>query len=262
MPDIHPTAIVEPGAAVAGDAVIGPYCVVSARATIGAGAVLISHVAVQGRTSIGASVTVHPFAVLGGPPQSTGYKGEDTALIVGPGCQIREHVTMNPGMANARGETRVGERCFFMAGSHVGHDCIVGDGVIVANNVMLAGHVEVGDGAWIGGGAAIHQFARVGRGAMVGGMSGLEGDLIPFGLCMGNRAHLAGLNLVGLKRRGLARQTIQTMRAAFSALFEGQGGIRDRLDDVAERFGAVPEVAEILAFVRKGGDRPLCVPGR
>lgn len=262
MRNVHPTAIVAAEAQIAPGAVIGPYCVVGPRVTLDDGVRLVSHVVVDGRTRLGPRSIVHPFASLGQPPQSIAYKGEDTTLEIGADTVIREHVTMNPGTAGGRGRTVVGDGCMFMAGSHVAHDCALGNHIIVANNVMLGGHVDVGDHVWLGGGAAVHQWSRIGRHAFVGGMAGLEGDLIPFGSVLGNRAHLAGLNLVGLKRRGFGREVIHDLRNAYRLLFAEEGTFQERLEDVAALFAGKAEVSAIVDFIRAGGQRPLCMPNR
>ena len=260
MAKIHPTAIVEGGAQLSDDVTIGPFCVVGAKAKIGERTELLSHVTVSGRTSIGADCVLHPFVALGGPPQHTRYKGEDVALNIGARCVIREHVTMNTGTPFGRGSTDVGDDCFFMIGSHVAHDCVIGHHVIFVNNSVVGGHVEVGNHVMIGGNSAVHQFARIGDHAFVGGMTGLENDLIPYGSCMGDRAELAGLNVVGLKRRGFTRAAIHKIRAACKALFAEGGTLDARLTRVAEQFADVPEAMEIVRFVRAGTHRALCLP--
>lgn len=268
MPRIHPTAIVDPAARIAENAAIGPYCVVGAGVEIGEGAELVAQVSVaaagrerKGRTVIGAGCTVYPFASLGYPPQDLKYNGEATDLIIGAGCVIREQVTMNPGTAGGGGLTQVGEGCLFMVGAHVAHDCRVGSRVILANNATLAGHVEVGDQAIIGGLAAVHQFVRIGAHAIVGGMSGVEHDVIPYGSVMGERASLAGLNLIGLKRRGFDREAIHALRGAYRELFESENGtLQARAERVAESFKTHAQAAEIIAFIRSAGKRRLCVP--
>src|SRR5215510_5157907 len=258
--NVHPTAIVEPGAELCDDVEIGPYCVVGAQVKLARGVKLMSHVVVAGRTSIGARTSLYPFASIGHIPQDLKYKGEPSSLTVGSDCMIREGVTMNPGTAGGGMQTVVGDHCAFLANSHVGHDCQVGDNVIFSNNVMLAGHCRIGDFAILGGGAAIHQFARVGAHAFLGGMSGLENDLIPYGMALGNRAYLSGLNIIGLQRRGFAREDIHTLRRAYRLLFANEGTLLERLDDVEEEFEGHPIVEEIVAFIRAGGKRSLCVP--
>ena len=189
---------------------------------------LHSHVAVAGRTTIGEATEVFPFASLGHQPQDLKYRGEPVELVIGARNRIREHVTMNPGTAGGGGVTRVGDDCLFMMSTHVAHDCLIGDGVIMANNATLAGHVEIGDQAVLGGLCAVHQHVRIGRGAMIGGLAGVVADVIPYGSVIGERAHLAGLNLVGLKRRGAGRDDIHGLRAAFGEMFEGEGTLQER----------------------------------
>jgi UDP-N-acetylglucosamine acyltransferase len=215
-----------------------------------------------GRTLIGARTVIYPFASLGTPPQSVKYRGGPTRLTVGADCDIREGVTMNTGTEDGGGLTVVGDRCFFMAGSHVGHDCRVGNGVTFANNAVLGGHVTVGDRSVLGGQAAVHQFVRVGEGAMLAGMSGISRDVIPFGFAFGPKADLVGLNMVGLKRRGHSRAELHQLRQAFRALFLGDGEFRDRLDAVAATYGSVPLIGKIVDFLRSGGSRPTMMPPR
>ena len=258
--NVHPTAIIEDGARVGSDVRIGPYCVVGPEVMLGDGVELTSHVVVAGRTSIGARTRIFPFASIGHQPQDLKYKGEPSTLAVGSDCLIREGVTMNPGTEGGGMQTVVGDRCAFLANSHVGHDCKVGDSVILSNNVMLAGHVTVGPHAILGGGAAVIQFSRVGAHAFLGGMSGLENDLIPYGMALGNRAHLSGLNIVGLQRRGFSRDDIHSLRRAYRALFAEEGTLMERLEDVEQEFADHPIVKEIVAFIRTGGKRSLCTP--
>jgi len=262
MSQIHPTACVDTSAQVADDAVIGPYCVIGPGATIGSGCRLVAHVHVTGRTSIGARTQIFPFASLGTPPQSMRYRGGDTRLVVGADCNIREGVTLNIGTEDGGGVTEVGDRCFMMAGSHVGHDCKVGNDVTFANNAVLGGHVAVGDFVFFGGNAAVHQFVRVGEGAMIGGLSGVRTDLIPFGYAVGQLAELVGLNVVGLKRRGFARAEMHRLRRAYRMLFAGAGVFRERVESTVREFGEDPVVGRILAFIQAGGDRSLMQPAR
>jgi len=258
---IHPSAIIGPHVTLAPDVQIGPYCVVDGTVSIGAGTKLLSHVVVGGCTTIGAHCTIYPFASLGSAPQDLKYKGEKSALIIGDHNTIREHVTMNPGTETGVMVTRVGSHCLFMMASHVAHDCLVGDHVILANNATLGGHVEVGDHCIIGGLAAVHQFVRIGNHAIIGGMSGVEHNVIPYGSVMGERANLAGLNLVGLKRRGFDRDTIHALRNAYKMLFEDTDGtLAERAQKTRLAFGDVPEVLKILGFVDDKGSRSLCVP--
>lgn len=259
-PGIHPTAIIEQGAKLGAGVKIGPFCVVGPEVALGEGVELVSHVAVAGTTAIGPRTRIFPFASIGHQPQDLKFHGEPCTLSVGADCIIREGVTMNPGTEGGGSQTVVGDRCAFLANSHVGHDCHVGNNVVFSNNVMLAGHCHVGDFAIIGGGAAVIQFARVGPHAFVGGMSGLENDLIPYGMALGNRAYLSGLNIVGLQRRGFSRNDIHDLRRAYRLLFAAEGTLMERLDDVAQEFSTHPIVQEIVAFIRQGGKRSLCTP--
>jgi UDP-N-acetylglucosamine acyltransferase len=256
---VHPSAIVEPGACLGAGVHIGPWCHVGADVVLEAGVRLISHVVVDGHTTIGAGAVLYPFSSVGLPPQDMKYKGEPTTTIVGARTQIREHCTIHRGTVTGTGITRVGADCLLMAVVHVAHDCSLGDGVIVANNVVMGGHVVIGDGAVIGGATALHQFVRIGRGAMVGGVSGVEADVIPFGTCMGNRARLTGLNIVGLRRRGVDRAGLHRLRAAFRTLFAAEadaGVFAERLARVRED-AADPLIADMLAFIEAPSRRGL-----
>ncbi len=259
MPEIHPSAIVDPSARLGEGVRIGPFCIVGPNVTLGAGTTLISHVVVEGHTELGEAVTVHPFATIGLAPQHLGYRGEPTRTEIGPRTVIREHVTIHRGTPIGTGVTKVGADCLLMCVTHIAHDCAIGDRVIFANNAVLGGHVTVGDNAVIGGAAAIHQWVRVGRQAMVGGASGVEGDVIPFGSVIGNRARLAGLNVIGLKRRGFDRAQIHRLRAAFKLLFRDEHGtLETRLAEARQRFAGDPLVEEVLAFMTAESHRPLC----
>ncbi len=260
MSNVHPTAIVEEGAKLGEGVRIGPFCVVGGEVSLGDGVELLSHVVVAGRTTVGARTRIFPFASVGHQPQDLKYKGERSTLEVGAECIIREGVTLNPGTEGGGMKTVIGDRCAFLANSHVGHDCRVGNGVIFSNNVMLAGHCSVGDFAILGGGAAVIQFARIGAHAFLGGMSGLEHDLIPYGMALGNRAHLSGLNIVGLQRRGFSRNDIHDLRRAYRLLFADEGTLLERVEDVAAEFKAHPIVIEIVEFIRAGGKRSICTP--
>lgn len=260
--NVHPTAIVEDGAALGAGVRIGPWCRVSAHASLGDGVELKSHVVVASRTEIGARTIVHPFAVLGGPPQHLGYRGEPTRLKIGADCVIREHSTLNLGTVAGRGETVVGDNCFLMTGSHVAHDCIIGSNVIFANNATLGGHVVIGDFVFLGGLCAIHQFCRVGAYAFVGGCAGVPTDIIPYASATGNHATLAGLNIVGMKRRGMPRAAMHDLRAAYRMLFAPQGSFQERLDDVARKFACSEEVMRVVDFIREDTKRPLMAPPR
>ncbi len=257
---VHASAVVAPGARIAEGVEIGPFCVVGPDVALERDVCLLSHVVVAGRTRIGARTRVFPFASLGHAPQDLKYRGEDTALAIGEDCLIREGVTMNTGTAGGGGTTAVGDRGVFLAQSHVAHDCQVGTDVILSNNVMLAGHCCIGDRAILGGGAAVHQFVRIGTLAFIGGLAGVEHDVIPYGIALGNRAHLAGLNVVGLKRHGFSREQIHEIRRAYKALFGAAGTLQDRLGEVADGFAGHPEIGHMLDFIRDGGERALCTP--
>lgn len=257
MPEIHPTAIVAPGAAVEAGVCIGPWCQVGPDVVLEAGCRLVSHVVVDGLTRIGAEAVLWPFCSVGLPPQDLKYNGEPTRTEIGPGSQVREHCTIHRGTVTGAGVTRVGAGCLLMAVVHVAHDCAIGDNVIIANNVVMGGHVEIGSNAVIGGAAALHQFVRIGRGAMVGGMSGVEADVIPYGSVLGNRARLVGLNLIGLQRRGYGRDRLHRLRAAFRALFRDPGVFAERLARVRAEYAEDELVTEILTFIDAGGQRGL-----
>lgn len=254
---IHATAIVEAGARVGDGVSIGPYCHVGSEVELETGVTLLSHVVVAGRTRTGSGCTIYPFAALGQPPQDRKYQGEPSRLTIGRDTIVREHVTMNIGTEGGGMETRVGDRCLIMAGAHVAHDCRVGDRVILANQVTLAGHVVVEDDAVLGGLCAVHQFVRIGRGAMIGGMSGVERDVIPFGLAVGERARLAGLNLVGLRRNGASKSDIARLAAAYRRLFEGEGSFADRVAWLAARKAADPWIGELLRFLAARSERAI-----
>jgi len=260
MSNIHTTAIIEPGAELGEGVVIGPYSFVGSGVVLGENVRLLSHVVVTGRTTVGEGTTIYPFASIGHQPQDLKYKGETSTLEIGNNNTIREHVTMNPGTEGGGMVTRVGDACLFMVGSHVAHDCHIGNNVIMANNATLGGHVAVGDFAVLGGLCGVHQFVRIGPHAMIGGMSGVENDVIPYGSVMGNRACMSGLNIVGLKRRGFTREVIHTLRTAYRLLFAQEGTLSERVDDVAEMFNENEPVMEIVAFIREDSSRAVCQP--
>jgi UDP-N-acetylglucosamine acyltransferase len=255
---IHPTALVDPAARIGEGAEVGPFCVLGPAVTLGPGVRLLSHVVVQGDTEIGAGTVVFPFAVLGEVPQDLKYRGEPTRLRIGPDNRIREHVTMSIGTAGGGGETRIGAGGLFMAGVHVAHDAQVGDRVVIANGSALAGHVVVGDDVVIGGLAGVHQWVRIGRGAMIGALTMVTHDVIPYGLVQAPRGQLEGLNLVGLRRRGHAREEINALRAAYDELRDGPGSFQERAARLDSSRGAL--VAELAHFVRAASDRQFLVP--
>lgn len=260
--DVHPSAVVVPGARIGRGVRIGAFCHVGPDVELGEDVILHSHVVVAGRTRIGPRTEAFPFACLGHQPQDLKFEGETTVLTIGADCTLREGVTIHPGTARGGGKTIVGDRCALLAHAHVAHDCRLGEGVVLSNNVMLAGHVSIGERAVLGGGAAVHQFVRVGEHAFLGGLSGLEGDLVPFGLALGNRARLAGLNLVGLRRRGTPRGSIRALQTLFGRLFAEDDVLAQRAERLSRELGGDADVAKVLAFVAQRGPRPLCKPGR
>jgi UDP-N-acetylglucosamine acyltransferase len=257
---IHPTAIVDPSAELGPEVEIGPWCFVGPKVTIGARTRLIANVHIETLTAIGADNVIYPYVVLGGPAQDLSYKGEPTTLQIGDRNILREHVTMHRGTKRSRGTTRVGSDGYFMGQSHVAHDCVVADNVIFAQGATLGGHVQIGEHVIIGGLAAVHQYGRVGRHAFIGGLSAVVGDVIPYGSAFGVHAHLAGLNVIGLKRRSFTREQIHDLRAAYRLLFAEEGTFQERLADAASLYGQQPEVMEIVAFIQADANRPLCMP--
>lgn len=257
---IHGTAIIEPGAVLGEEVEVGPYSIVGSRVRLGNGVRLHSHVVVGGDTTIGEGTQIFPFASVGLAPQDRKYHGEDSRLEIGRNCVIREHVTINPGTAGGGSLTRIGDDCLLLVAAHVAHDCIVGNNVTMVNHATLAGHCRIADHVILGGLSAVHQFVRIGENAFVGGMSGVENDVIPFGSVIGNRASLGGLNIVGLTRRGFAREEIHTLRRAYRMLFAPEGTLRERLADVAEEFAGEANVQKIVDFIREGGDRAISTP--
>ena len=261
MAEIHPTAVIEKGAELASSVRIGPYCHIGPRVVLGEGVELVSHVVVAGRTSIGEGTRIFPFASIGQQPQDLKYSGEESALIIGKRNLIREYVTMNPGTSGGGMLTQIGDDCLFMANAHVAHDCRLGNHVIMANSVPLAGHVVVGDYAFFGGLSAVHQFVRIGQHAHIGGLTGVERDVIPFGLVIGDRARLTGLNMVGLQRRGFSRDDIQALRSAYEMLFEdGNGTLAERVERAAARHGEAKPVRDLIEFMRADNARGFVQP--
>ncbi len=263
MAQIHPSAIVASGAQIADDVRIGPFCHVGPEAVLEAGVELVSHVVVEGATRIGAGARILPFASIGTPPQDTKYKGEPTRCELGARTLVREGCTIHRASVGGGGVTSVGAGCMLMAQAHVAHDCMVGEGVILANNVMLGGHVHVGDGAFVGGGAAVHQTVRIGRLAMVSGLAGVTNDIPPFGYVFGLPARLVGFNKIGLLRRGASRDQLRTLRVANNLLFKDPGEFAAKLAQAEERYADEPLVMEIIAFIRDANRRRQLVrPGR
>ncbi|MFG1344696.1 acyl-ACP--UDP-N-acetylglucosamine O-acyltransferase [Xanthobacter autotrophicus DSM 431] len=262
MPNIDPTARVVNPAGLAEDVEVGPFCVIGPDVVLKAGVKLVSHVNVQGATTIGARTIVHPFASLGTPPQSVHYKGEPTELQLGEDCVIREHATANIGTAGGSGVTRIGNGVMMMTGSHVGHDCSVGNNVIFANNAVLGGHVSVGDFTFLGGQCAVHQFTRIGPQCMISGLTGVREDVIPFGNVLGQAGKLVGLNVIGMKRRGFTKSDLHAARAVYRELFFGEGTFDTRLEKVREQVESSPFAAAVVSFIDADRKRPICQPSR
>jgi UDP-N-acetylglucosamine acyltransferase len=258
---IHSSAIVEDGATIGENVRIGPFCLVGSRVTLEDNVELISHAVVTGNTRIGEATRIFPFASVGHEPQDLKYRGEENRLLIGKKCIVREGVTLNPGTAGDKSETLIGDGCVFLANSHVAHDCIVGDGSILSNNVMLAGHCDVGRNVIFGGGAGVHQFCRIGDNAFIGGLAGIGTDVIPFGIAVGNRASLAGLNVIGMKRAGMDSTAVHNVRRAYKFLFASGKPLAEALGALDEALRADPAVAKIVSFIEASGNRGLCTPG-
>ncbi|MBY6114504.1 acyl-ACP--UDP-N-acetylglucosamine O-acyltransferase [Mameliella alba] len=257
---IHPSAVVEEGAVIGEGCQIGPFCHVGPEVVLAERVELKSHVVVTGQTEIGAETVVFPFAVIGEIPQDLKFKGEKTRLVIGSRNRIREHVTMNSGTEGGGGVTRVGDDGLFMAGCHVAHDAQVGNNVILVNNAALAGHCVIEDDVIIGGLSGVHQWVRIGRGAIIGAVTMVTNDVIPYGLVQAPRGKLDGLNLVGLKRRGVARSDITALRAAFQMLAQGEGAFADRAKRLRDETQS-DYVREIVDFILGDSDRHFLTPG-
>lgn len=257
---IHPTAIVDPSAELGSDVEVGPFSIVGPKVVLKDRVRIISNATVAGLTSIGTDCVLYPGVHLGHPPQDFKYQGEDTTLIVGDRNVMRENVTMHPGTSVGRGTTQIGDDGYFMVGSHVSHDSQVGNRVVFANGAAIGGGTTVDDHAILGGYAGVHQNSRIGRHAFIGAMAMVTADVIPYGSVIGNHAHLAGLNVVGLKRRGMPRDTLRDLRAAYRLLFAEEGTFQERLEDVAKDYADNAPVKEILDFIRADAKRSLCMP--
>jgi len=260
MANIHATAVVDPSAKLGTNVEIGPFCVIGPDVELGDGVVVHSHAVITGRTTLGPECKVFPFASIGQAPQDVKFHGEPSTLTIGAKTIIREHATVNPGTEGGHMSTKVGSNCLLMIGAHIAHDCEVGDSVTLVNGATLGGHVTIGDGAIIGGLSAVHQFVRIGAYAFIGGMSGITADVIPFGMAIGNRANLCGLNIVGLKRKGFPRDQIHELRQAYRMLFSTEGTLKERLEDVESMFSTNPLTKQVIEFIKTQSDRQFCVP--
>jgi UDP-N-acetylglucosamine acyltransferase len=256
--EVHPSAHVEPGAEIGPDVRIGPFCLIGAEVRLARGVTLKSHAVITGDTEVGEETTVFPFATLGEVPQDLKFRGEKSRLVIGARNRIREHVTINTGTEGGGGLTQVGDDCLIMAGAHVAHDCRIGDRVILVNNAALAGHCVIEDDVIVGGLSGVHQFVRIGRGAMIGAVTMVTADVIPYGLVQGPRGTLDGLNLVGLKRRGLDRGEIGALRELFNALSDGN--FRESARQAAEAAETTAQVREVLDFILGPSDRSFLTP--
>ncbi|MCL4105477.1 UNVERIFIED_CONTAM: hypothetical protein GTU68_055608 [Idotea baltica] len=256
---VHPSAVIEHGAQIEEGVTIGPFCIVGPEVTLRSGVVVKSHVVITGQTEIGEGSTVFPFASVGEVPQDLKFRGEASRLVIGRRTRIREHVTLNTGTEGGGGVTSIGDDCLIMAGAHVAHDAQVGDRVILVNNAAVAGHCIIEDDVIIGGLSGIHQWVRIGQGAIIGAVTMVTNDVIPFGLVQAQRGRLDGLNLVGLKRKGVARADITSLRAAYQMLAQGEGTFQDR----AKRMGDETDsayVRQIVDFVTGQTDRNFLTP--
>ena len=256
---IDKTAIIDPKAKISNNVKIGPYSVIGPNVEIGEGTIVQSHVNITGDTKIGLNNKIYPFASIGNDPQDLKFKGEETKLEIGDNNKIREYVTINPGTEGGGGLTKVGNNCLFMVSAHIAHDCLVGDNVILANNVPLGGHAHVDDNAIIGGNSAVQQFTRVGKFAMIGGMCGVVRDVIPYGIAHGNRSVLQGLNLIGLRRKEIPNKEIMKLSDAYKEIFKNEN-LTENLINLPSELKKNKLVMEVVNFIEKDKKRPICTP--
>ena len=256
---IHPSAVVEPGASIADGCIVGPFSVIGPEVTLQARVTVKSHAVITGWTEVGEESTIFPFATVGEVPQDLKYHGERTRLVIGKRCRIREGATLNTGTEGGGGVTRVGDDCLIMTGAHVGHDAQIGNRVILVNQVAIAGHCVLGDDVIVGGLSGVHQWVRIGQGAIIGAVTMVTNDVIPYGLVQAPRGELDGLNLVGLKRRGVERAEITALRAAYQTLAQEDGSFQDRARKLAEESDS-PLVREIADFILTKSDRSFLTP--
>lgn len=257
---IHSTAIVSSSAKIGSNVSVGPYCVIGEEVEIANDVEIMSHVCIGGKVTIGEGTRIFPFATIGYQPQDLKYRGEKSRLVIGKRNSIREYVTMHPGTEGGIMETVVGDDNLFMVGVHIAHDCVVGNHVIMGNNATLGGHVKVGDNVVIGGLAAVHQWVRIGHNAVIGGMSGVERDVIPFGAVKGDRAHLYGLNLIGMRRANFDRKEIMSLQKAYDIVFSHERTLNDNLQLAEQSYGNVQCVSDVIHFMREDTDRSFCLP--
>ena len=256
---IHKTNVIDSKAKIGKDVKIGPFCFIGPNVQLDDGVELISNIHIEGNTKIGKGTKIFPFASIGTEPQDLKYKGETNSLEIGENNIIREYVTINPGTAGGGSKTIVGNNCLLMISSHVAHDCKIGNNVVIANNVPLGGHVTIEDSVVIGGNSAVHQFARIGRLAMIGGMTGVTKDVIPFGLSFGNRNYLKGINLVGLRRKKYGNKKIIELDRAYKKMFSS-ANLQENLSKINGEFKGNELVEEVTKFIEKDKKRPICAP--
>ena len=257
---IHPSSVVDKNAEIADGVSIGPFCFIGPNVKIGAGTSIKSHAVIDGYTTIGEDNQISSFVALGLEPQHTLYKGEASTLVIGDRNKIRENVTMHPGTEVGAMTTIIGNDNFFLANSHVGHDCIIGSNVVAVNTTNIGGHVTIDDYVYLGAGAGVKPWVRIGKHAMISSMSGVMGDVIPYGNVFGTRAELVGLNLIGLKRRGFSKDQITLIRRAYRLMFAEDGTFQERLNEVDELYGDIDIVRDVLNFIHETADKPLCHP--
>ncbi len=260
MTGIHPTAIIEDGARIGADVTVGPFSLVGREVSLADGVTVEARVIIVGRTSIGARTRISPQAYIGGDPQDLSFRGEDTGIEIGADCIIRENATIHRGTVHGRSMTTIGNHCFMMVGTHVAHDCVVGNHVILTNNAMLGGHVQVDDHAILGGAAAVQQRVHIGAHCFIGGLTGVERDVVPYAMAVGQHAVIAGINVRGLKRRGFDHAGIMALRGAFRMFFASHEQRTERIAAVERAYGDVAAVAPLIEFLRSAGERPLTMP--
>ena len=256
---IHQTAIIHSKAKLHSSVKVGPYSVIGANVEIDENIEVQSHVSIVGDTKIGKNNKIYPFASIGNDPQDLKFQGEKTKLEIGNNNKIREYVTINPGTKGGGGITKLGSNCLFMVSSHIAHDCVVGDNVILANNVPLGGHAHIEDNVIIGGNSAVQQFTRVGRSAMVGGMCGVVRDIIPYAMIHGNRSKLQGLNLIGLRRKNIPNKDIKILSDAYKEIFKNEN-LTENLNNLSKELRQHELVSEVVGFIEKDKKRPICTP--
>jgi len=257
---IHPTAIVSDKAILGQNVSIGPYSIVDENVTLGDNVILVSHVSLTGQTTIGARCKLYPFVSMGHPPQDFKHKGGVVSITIGEDCTFRENVNIHPGTDTGKPETRIGNNCYFMVGTHLAHEGQMGNHVVVSNGAQIGGNVSIGDYVVLGGLCAVHQHTRIGNYAFIGGMATVTRDVIPYGFVLGNAAHLAGLNVVGLKRQGFTKEQIRELRAAYRLMFAAEGTFSERLDDAKRLYKSHDLIQEIIAFIHDEKDRSICLP--